>query len=105
MSGQKEIVFGKVAILPALQKIEASIILCVVCQPTFQRHGLGVEGALPGTSPPLIPSLFLGCKALPRHLPFFPLPLWNWTPGSISLGYSAFSATDTSLSTCNLHKM
>lgn len=40
----------------------------------------------------------------PRYLLFCPLPLCTWAPGCISLGYSAFSATNTALSTSNLYK-
>lgn len=40
----------------------------------------------------------------PRYLLFCPLPLCTWAPGCISLGYSAFSATNTALSISNLYK-
>lgn len=62
-------------------------------------------GWLSGTNKHLMPSqlpMFL------RHCPgaFSPFPsLWNWSPGSICLGYSMCSVTNTPLSSSNLHKM
>lgn len=61
---------------------------------------VGAQGSLQGTNLPLIPSLFPRCKTL-LQASLFPsfLELGSWL-----LGFSAFSATDTSLSTSNLQK-